>query len=198
MTPAFFRIIIIIAITTYSTFFTWGQEEQNISSLLKTEDSLMSPEQEKELLNTKKIITSPIRPNLFWEIRGGFFSPWQSIHTDDFKSGYTIGASATLSQEKSTVQFSIDSTYLGTPSEYNKNTLALYMIGASYLFTYERLSAGGGLSLANASPINNILLAQGTISYSCTPHFLLNLDIYFPLGNNNNMIMPCIRGVYRF
>ena len=155
-----------------------------------TEKETVPPEKEKE---TEQAIRS-------WMLgaRFGLFYPGPSSDTDDFITGPAAGGYVHIAAGPGTFEATLDITSLKAPSDVDKEYQLLFLAGTNYLFHLDKFHLGAGVTLANASPINEIFLFQATAGIHVRERIDITMNLYIPAGNPNNSFMIGLYVGYRF
>ncbi|MFH1708696.1 MAG: hypothetical protein ABIF71_12385 [Planctomycetota bacterium] len=130
--------------------------------------------------------------------RGGLFWPGASSETGDFGTGLLVGAYGRMRMPGGMIECSLDVTALNAPDDLDASFQFLALGGLSYFYNWKDWYAGGGITLANATPISEMMLVQAAGGMRLFGQADLTLTLYYPAGNTNNSLFAAVTFGYRF
>lgn len=168
-------------------------------SLLKEDDAAIlethpRPEEQQDTDNKETARERAWIPGA----RFGLLYPGPSSDTGDFSFGPSAGGYIHFALGQGTLEATGDIAGLKAPSDVEGEYRLLFMAGVNYLFPIEHVHLGAGVTLANASPVNELLLFQAACSIHLRKRVDISLTVYIPAGNPNNSYMIGLYAGYRF
>jgi hypothetical protein len=130
--------------------------------------------------------------------RFGVLYPGHSAETGNFLIGPSVGGFFHMPLWGGTLEATLDISSHDAPAETEFDFQILVLGGANYLYHIDRFYVGGGVSLANATLMNEMLLIQAVGGMNVMKRLDLALAFYFPVGNSNNSCMVGLYMGYRF
>jgi hypothetical protein len=130
--------------------------------------------------------------------RGGLFWPGPSSDTGDFGLGLMAGAYGRMRVPGGAIEFTMDVTALNPHADIAGGLQFLALGGVNYLYLWKDWYAGGGITLANATPVNEMMLIQAVGGMRLFGQADLTLSLYYPAGNTNNSLFAAVTFGYRF
>jgi len=167
-----------------------------LTALLKEKGVLLDPGTPGK--REKKASPRSLAEGTEVEARFGVFYPGPSSDTGSFHAGPMVGGSAFFALAPGVLEASLDVTSLKAPPDVDKEYQLLLLAGARYLFSFEDFSCGAGVTAANASPINEILLLTASVTMRVRRRVTVSAFLHVPAGNPNNVFMLSVCMGYRF
>ncbi len=167
-------------------------------SLLKEEDLLTGNHQDPGASITEPEPEKWYVPSIFGA-RFGILYPGTSRETGNFLTGPVIGAYAHFPLGPGVLELTLDLSSHKCPGEISRDYTLLISGGANYLYNFtDTWFAGGGMSLANVTGFNDMILLQAAGGIHLFGKADIALTIYHPPGHDNNTLLTGLYFGYRF